>query len=278
MADAALQAQIAAAVAAALAARDAQDQAPVAHVGVKLPDFWVKDPAMWFSQAEAQFRRGNITRSMTKYDHVLTKLPEDVIMSVRALITQIDATPNMQDESYQLLKTALMAAYGKSKWQMAYALLDHPDLGDRRPSAMMAEMLSLRYEATEPDTLFLALFLRRLPTSIRDHLAAKDCKTAAEMAQHADILWDARNSASVSSVSESLAAVSLRSSSPRSSQSPDRRNRSPDRRRDSSRRPRRPTPGRKDSRPESDGKICFYHVQYGARAQRCRAPCSWTEN
>jgi hypothetical protein len=49
---------------------------------------------------------------------------------------------------------------------MAYALLDHPDLGDRRPSAMMAEMLSLRYETTAPDSLFLALFLRRLPPSI----------------------------------------------------------------------------------------------------------------
>ncbi len=47
MADAAaaLQAQITAAVTAALAAA-----APVAHVAVKLPDFWVKDPKMWFSQ------------------------------------------------------------------------------------------------------------------------------------------------------------------------------------------------------------------------------------
>jgi len=278
MAEAALQAQIAAAVAAALAARDVQDAAPVAHVAVKLPEFWVKDPAMWFSQAEAQFRRARVTREMTKYDHVLTKLPENVIMSVRALISQIEANNDLEGESYQMLKTALLASYGKSKWQMAYELLDHPDLGDRRPSTMMAEMLSLRYETTEPDTLFLALFLRRLPASIRDHLAAKDCKTATEMAQHADILWDARNSASVSSVSESLAAVSVRSASPRGSRSPDRRTRSPDRRRDNSRRPRPQTPGRKDSHPNTDGKICFYHVQYGARAQRCRAPCAWTEN
>jgi L-alanine-DL-glutamate epimerase-like enolase superfamily enzyme len=51
---AALQAQITAAVVAALAAQAAA-AAPVAHVAVKLPDFWVKDPKMWFSQAEAQF-------------------------------------------------------------------------------------------------------------------------------------------------------------------------------------------------------------------------------
>jgi hypothetical protein len=77
---AALQAQITAAVVAALAAA-----APVAHVAVKLPDFWVKDPKMWFSQAEAQFRRARITAETTMYDYILMKLPEDVVMSVRAL-------------------------------------------------------------------------------------------------------------------------------------------------------------------------------------------------
>ena len=42
---AALQEQITAAVVAALAAQ-AVAAAPVAHVAVKLPDFWVKDPKM----------------------------------------------------------------------------------------------------------------------------------------------------------------------------------------------------------------------------------------
>jgi len=78
---AALQAQINAAVVAALAAQAAVP-APVAHVAVKLPDFWVKDPKMWFSQAEAQFRRARVTAQTTMYDYVLMKLPEDVVMSV----------------------------------------------------------------------------------------------------------------------------------------------------------------------------------------------------
>jgi hypothetical protein len=50
IAAAALQAQITAPVITVLAVQAAA-AAPVAHVAIKLPDFWVKDPKMWFSQA-----------------------------------------------------------------------------------------------------------------------------------------------------------------------------------------------------------------------------------
>jgi hypothetical protein len=54
-------------------------------------------------------------------------------MSVRALISDIEADPVKQATSYLLIKNALLtSSFGKTKWQMAYALLDHPDLGDRR--------------------------------------------------------------------------------------------------------------------------------------------------
>jgi hypothetical protein len=85
---------------------------------------------MWFSQAEAQFRRGRISVESTMYDHVLMKLPEDVVMSVRALISDIEADPVKQATSSLLIKNALLTSFGKTKWQMAYALLDHPDLGE----------------------------------------------------------------------------------------------------------------------------------------------------
>ena len=281
---AALQAQITAAVVAALAAQAAAVPAAVAHVAVKLPDFWVKDPKMWFSQAEAQFRRARITAQTTMYDYILMKLPEDVVMSVRALVSAIEADPVKQEQSYTLMKEALLGSYGKTKWQMAYALLDHPDLGDRRPSAMMAEMLALRFETSAPDSLFLALFLRRLPAAIRDHLAAANHDTATAMATHADVLWDARNSASVSAVSETLSAVSLRSASPhrrspdRRAKSPDRRARSPDRRQDRGQK-RHPTPGRQDGRQTGAGsKICRNHRIFGAKAWNCRGNCEFSEN
>ena len=90
-----LQAQINAAVVAALAAQAAAAvPAQVAHVAVKLPDFWVKDPKMWFAQAEAQFRRARVTAETTMYDYVLMKLPQEVVMSVRALVSAIPFVKN----------------------------------------------------------------------------------------------------------------------------------------------------------------------------------------
>jgi hypothetical protein len=57
-----------------------QQLASVSAVAVKLPEFWTSDPIMWFWQAEACFRRSNITTSSTMYDHVLMKLPEAVVI------------------------------------------------------------------------------------------------------------------------------------------------------------------------------------------------------
>ena len=167
---AALQAQITAAVTAALAAQAAA-VAPVAHVAVKLPTFWTTDPDMWFFQAECSFNRSRITTSYTKFEHVVMKLPEEVIISVRNLLQEL--TPASLD-AYEQLKEALTVSYGRTRWQRGFAIIDHPDLGDRRPSRMMSEMLALLPAGTAPDLLFLCLFLRRLPASMRDHLAAAD--------------------------------------------------------------------------------------------------------
>jgi hypothetical protein len=87
--EAAIQQHIQQAVAAALAgmpppAAPAPPTVNVNAVAVKLPEFWPADPQTWFHQAEAAFRRSNVVTSYTKYDHVLLKLPTDVVMTVNS--------------------------------------------------------------------------------------------------------------------------------------------------------------------------------------------------
>jgi hypothetical protein len=244
-----------------------QQAAAINTVAVKLPDFWVKDPDLWFYQAECAFRRSRITTSHTMFEYVVMRLPEAVSVSVRALLLSV--SPQTVDP-YEQLKAALSASFGKTRWQRAFELLDHPEIGDRRPSRMMADMLALLPVGATADTVFLALFLRRLPSSMRDHLAAADLDTPEAMATHADLLWDARSAGSVSNLNEdTVAAVSGRSSSPRDSR------RSPDRRRPQRGRGGQGSQGNRP-RQQTPGRLCKLHKRWGADAHNCWPPCSWS--
>ena len=119
------------------------------------------------------------------------KLPCDVVVTVRDLVNIM--APDTPD-AYEQLKARLTDSYAKTRWTQVFALLDLPTLGDRGPTHLLNEMLGLMPDDSNKDsTLFLGLFLRRLPTSMRDHLAAANHRTAAAMAKHADMLWDARS-------------------------------------------------------------------------------------
>jgi hypothetical protein len=51
-------------------------------VSVRLPTFWVKRPASWFAQAEAQFHLAGITNERTQFYHVISQLDEKYVAEV----------------------------------------------------------------------------------------------------------------------------------------------------------------------------------------------------
>jgi hypothetical protein len=236
------------------------DDPAVLHVlAVKLPTFWVAEPELWFSQAEAAFRRSGVTVSSTKYDHVLMKLPENILVAVRDIVRGVN---DDSVDPYGQIRTRLLASFGRTKWQLANLLLDSPPIGDRRPSAMMDAMLALLPPGEQAGTLFQALFMRRLPSDMRQQLAARDFPNLTDMAAHADALWDARGPGFSSAAAE-LAAVLPRSGSPAG------RGRSPVRNTD------RP-PGRRQDTPRRPA-VCFNHQRYGDACNNCRKPCAYKQ-
>ena len=74
----------------------------------------------------------------------------------------------------------------------AWQLLDTPPFGDCWPSVLMDSMLSLLQQDEPAGSLFLGIFLRRLPQDMRDHLSTRQFDTPHQMAETADLLWDAR--------------------------------------------------------------------------------------
>lgn len=218
-------------------------------VSVKLPEFWVANPNLWFKQAEAAFRRARITSSSTKYDYVLMKLPPDVMDAVADIINQVE---DDTADPYEQLKTRLSNDFGMSKWQQVARLVEHPGLGDSRPSALMAQLLALLPPGEKAGTLFQYHFLRHLPADMRSILVAAKIEDARTLATQADLLWDARGSDS------KLHAISARQASPTA---------------------RRRSPSRDHHRRSSTpGRLCFYHGRFGDEARRCQKPCSWAGN
>jgi len=222
---------------------------PPRRAPIKLPEFWQEDPETWFDAAEAQFRRGGVTDSRAKADYLLTALPAALIRSIRDILRD----PRADDTTlYHRLKERLLRRFAPSKWQLAYQLIDHPGIGDLRPSQLLDNMLSLLPPGEPPGLLFQALFLRRLSAEIRDHLAAGSFSSVRDMAAMADQLWDARQQAG----SGSINAVGGRKGDRRRSPAGQRR---------------------RDSTPHPDG-LCYYHAKYADRAHKCRPPCTWSGN
>jgi hypothetical protein len=261
---------------------------------VDLPAFWDADPVLWFRQCESAFRRAGTVSSGVKFDHVVGKLPNAVSLSCRSLLLSI----NFEDkDAYERLKEHLCKNYSKSKWQQGYALLDHPGLGDRRPSQLLQDMRALLPEKEAEGVLFQCLFLKQLPTSMSDAVMAAGLENIEDMAAMADRLHDKPAAAGVSAVSTATPCCSHVSAIDsqqrkfnRSGRSPNRSGRSPDRRAAT------PGPGKdkKDKkdfsafvaagRPSNqwvkgaDKNWCQYHQFYGDAARTCRPGCAHPGN
>ena len=139
----------------------------VAKVSVKLPDFWTEDPDLYFLHAEAAFRNAQIRQVKTKFEHIVQKLPQKIMVSRRGLImgsAASSATP------YEDIKAKLVSSFTLSRWQKVSKLIHHPGLGDRRPTALMDAMLALLPEDEKPGCLFQGLFLVRLPNISKQDL------------------------------------------------------------------------------------------------------------
>jgi hypothetical protein len=165
----------------------------------------------------------------------------------------------------------------------------------------MDEMLTLLPTgARSDDTIFLALFLLCLPTSMQDHLAATDHKSAAGMPApaslpsppssllftplpHATLL---ATTASVLQTDASTAVTTASSAGRHRARTVAVTNLSATTTAGSGKRPtsvRHPVPGRKTRLPTGpdsrrDQSLCHYHSRFGKKAHKCEAPCSWAEN
>lgn len=255
----------AAAAAAAAAMTQAQPHnLTAAAVSVKLPDFWRNDPAMWFAQAEAQFVLAGVVADETKYYHIISKIDQSVICHIANLVQNPPAA-----DKYKKVKDRLISRFEISAQGKLERLLNACDLGDMRPTHLLARMQELAAGLNISDDVMKVLFLQRMPERIKPVLTiSEDALT--KIAEMADKMLESSSSATVaatspassvipgfelSAIQEQIATLTaevrrLKTSGPRS--------------RSSSR-----------TRRGSNENVCWYHRKYGRNAHQCREPCSF---
>lgn len=251
------------------------------HRSITLPGFWPHDPHSWFQMAEAEFAAANyVLGSHACYAAVLRSLSTEAHQRVQDVTARLNsAVP----DAYIQLRDALLARFTISPLQSSYLLLEHPPLGARTPLALFTDLQ--RLVPPQADTLLNAIFLQRLPDRLRDALADKGDLPPKDLAAAAHTIYSSYPTAVVAALAaESPHITTITSGSPaptpqvaavagrgptrgrRSSKSPARRSTTPRRR------------GR-DSRSQSPSSdVCWYHANFGKRAQRCAPPCRWQGN
>lgn len=246
-----------------LQALNASRSNQVNSVSLKLPEFWIKSPEVWFARVESQFATKGINQDQTKYDYVVSALDINTADEIQSILINPPT-----DDKYNTLKNALIKTFGKSQAQKDAELLNLNGLGDKRPTALLRKINALN---DDPQTLKRALFLANLPPDVRSILAGQNITDTDALAEAADRIWETR-SAGVQQVSMVPPAthqtnVKLPSEqkvvTPPSEQTVSAINRE---------KRHHPPSQHRASNPSS---VCFYHQRFGPDARRCLPGCKF---
>ena len=210
---------------------------------LRLPEFWEAAAAAWFNHAEAQFAVHNVTDDDTRFYHVVTSMSCSTALKAESFVS---APP--PHGKYTGLKAHLLELFELSQQERADRLLELSDLGDRKPSEHMRMMLNLLGKE-DPGFLFIRLFLRHLPPHVRTALANTTITDPRELAAEADRFFLAARHPTPGL----LAPVHARSP-PRGAQR---------------------SGGRAEDAPDRESGWCYFHARFGAKAKKCRPPCSY---
>lgn len=252
----------------------------------KLPPFWVFNPRMWLTHAEAVFSNHGIRADNTKYNHIIEALGSDILCQ---LCDVVELAPSQDKYSY--LKEQIIARFTDPPDTQLNHLLNNLRLDDKKPSHLLRQMRSLAKGMVSEDTIRVK-WLSLLPDNVQRMLKLTKNTPLDNQAAIADEIMDIppststvfavapssqpqvnpqasdltnlmeRNVQASERVLDALAELNrgmkslLQSNNRRSSRSPHTRS--------SSRSPSR--------RPSA---ICFYHSKHGLNARNCKPPCAF---
>ena len=243
------------------------------NLSFRVPAFCSSDVVNWFVKVEALFTLGRIKTEATKFLYIVGALEPEVLKTVSDIVSKPPT-----ENPYSELKMKLLQFYTVSQTEKVRQLVQGSVLGDLKPSHLLRDMRELASNNLSND-FSRTLWLQRLPGQIQAILAGsgdsleKQAETADRIIEviRPSTLHSVESSmqdtvsmlrSKVESLSAELAAlrVAPRYHGRSEARQSFRRQRTP---------PRSPTP------PRGHGEYCWYHNTFGARARKCKIPCTY---
>ncbi|XP_076182736.1 uncharacterized protein LOC143154659 [Ptiloglossa arizonensis] len=217
---------------------DLPQDVTVARVAIRVPPFWEKNPETWFRQLESQFVLAGITQDSTKYHYVSAHLENQYADLVNDIISD-PPTQNM----YDTLKAELIRRLSDTREQKIRTLLEHEEIGDRKPSTFLRRLQNLAGDTVSNEFL-RTLWLGRLPRNIQSVLVSQKKESLSELASLADAVAEVTPGPQVTAASTAPDGIHAELAELR-----------------------------REIAALRDGR-CWYHWMFGTAARRCRQPCN----
>lgn len=256
-----------------------EEDVEMASARVPFPPFKTDDIEAWFRRVEHWFTFGKVGTEADKFALIASQIENPTVANLTEMLNPHAETP------YTELKKKIISIFEKSTSSKMNELLSGCQLGDMKPSQLLAEMK--RMGGNVGDEILRNLWAKRLPLHVQSVVAAATKSSLDEVTLIADAVIDVvgapasslnqvtnnNNQPPVSSeknseIDELRTAINQLTKSFRDLQSHRSRSNSRDNQsnRDRSSSAYRP--------PEN--RICRYHRKFGNNAYMCTKPCSFT--
>jgi hypothetical protein len=136
-----------------------EDNPPQPHQrDIKLQPFWTTRPRAWFTFVESRFRLRGIEDDQSRFDHILSALPAEMISQV---INIVDTMPAAG--LYEHFKNQFLEVHQLSDYEKFDVLIKMEPMGGRKPSQLLHAMLEFCPVGMEKHLSFHYLYMQRLP-------------------------------------------------------------------------------------------------------------------
>ena len=231
---------------------------------VKLPDFWPKQAAAWFTYVEATCHAHGMLDSRQMFNATLIALPTSLIENLGHLL---HTAANMADP-FEQLRSEVTRRYTPCVQELLNAIVQAPDLGGRAPTELMRSML-VNLPVGEPaGLLFKHMFVLKLPADMQETVGRhlKDLNPM-QLAEYADQRWHIKK-ASKQTMAAAVAAIELLNIS--------------DGENTVAAIGKQSNKGKQQKKKEPTKRryLCLNHTRWMANTRNCADPdnCQWTEN